>query len=240
MVVRERFSYQAIHEVLSGLLEQDLHAKRVSSLCDATIGVLHSGSLAVCTIGQGLAAARSLKPKHAIKQVDWLLSDPAIDVDDILVRWVPFVIGARDAIVVAMDWTDVDADKQATIMLALSTDHGRSTPLVWLTVDKNTLKKHHALYEHRVLARLAELLPAGIKGCIVADRGFGDQKLYQMLTEELYFDYVIRFRGNIAVTAATRSAAAWCRPADAACAARRRGHRLATWWQPSSAFRIRI
>src|SRR5271165_5737321 len=33
-----------------------------------------------------------------------------------------------------------------------------------------------------------------------------------MLTEELYFDYVIRFRGNIAVTAAgggTRSAAAW-------------------------------
>ena len=35
-----------------------------------------------------------------------------------------------------------------------------------------------------------------------------------MLTEELYFDYVIRFRGNIAVTAAggeTRSAAAWVR-----------------------------
>jgi hypothetical protein len=30
--------------------------------------VLHSGSLAVCMIGQGLAAARSLKPKHAIKQ----------------------------------------------------------------------------------------------------------------------------------------------------------------------------
>ena len=93
-------------------------------------------ALAVCTIGQGLAAARSLKPKHAIKQVDRLLSNPAINVDDILVRWVPFVIGARDTIVVAMDWTDFDADKQATIMLALITDHGRSTPLVWLTVDK--------------------------------------------------------------------------------------------------------
>jgi hypothetical protein len=48
--------------------------------------------------------------------------------------------------------------------------------------------------------------------CIVADRGFGDQKLYKMLTEDLCFDYVIRFRGNIAVTAATgetRTAAAW-------------------------------
>jgi len=212
MVIRERFSYKAIRDVLSGVLEQDLHAKRVNSLCDATLGVLHSGSLAVCMIGQGLAAARSLKPKHAIKQVDRLLSNPAINVDDILVRWVPFVIGARDTIVVAMDWTDFDADKQATIMLALITDHGRSTPLVWLTVDKRTLKDHRTLYEHRVLVRLAELLPAGIKVCIVADRGFGDQELYKMLTEELYFDYVIRFRGNIAVTAAsgeTRSAAAW-------------------------------
>ena len=212
MVVRERFSYKAIHDVLTGVLEQDLHAKRVNSPCDATLGVLHSGSLAICTIGQGLAAARSLKPKHAIKQVDRLLSNPAINVDDILVRWVPFVIGARDTIVVAMDWTDFDADNQATIMLALISDHGRSTPLVWLTVDKGTLKDHRTLYEHRVLVRLAELLPAGTKVCIVADRGFGDQKLYKMLTEELYFDYVIRFRGNIAVTAAcgeTRSAAAW-------------------------------
>ena len=57
MVIRERFSYQAIHDVLNGLLKQDVHAKRVNSLCDATLGVLHSGSLAVCTIGQGLAAA---------------------------------------------------------------------------------------------------------------------------------------------------------------------------------------
>jgi hypothetical protein len=113
-----------------------------------------------------------------------------------------------------LDWTDFDADKQATIMLSLITDHGRATPLVWLTVDKRTLKDNRSLYEHRVLVRLAELLPAETKVCIVADRGFGDQKLYRMLTEELCFDYVIRFRGNIAVTATTgetRTAAAWVR-----------------------------
>jgi hypothetical protein len=36
--------------------------------------------------------------------------------------------------------------------------------------------------------------------------------LYRLLTGELHFEYVIRFRGNIKVTAAsgvTRSAAAW-------------------------------
>ena len=38
--------------------------------------------------------------------------------------------------------------------------------------------------------RLAELLPGDVKVCVVADRGFGDQKLW-VLTEELCFDYVI-------------------------------------------------
>ena len=152
------------------MLDHDLHAKRVDSLCDATLGVLRSASLAVCTIGQGLAAARGLNPKHATKQVDRLLSNPMINVDDILVRWVPYVVGARNAIVVALDWTDFDADKQATIMLSVITDHGRATPLVWLTVDKCTLKNNRSLYEHRVLVRLAELLPPDVKVCVVADR----------------------------------------------------------------------
>jgi hypothetical protein len=39
------------------------------------------------------------------------------------------VVGARNAIVVELDWTDFDADKQATTMLSLITDHGRATPL---------------------------------------------------------------------------------------------------------------
>ena len=108
MVIREQFSFNKVREVLGGLLEQDLHAKRVDSLCNATLGVLCNASLAVCTIGQGLAAARNLKPKHAIKQVDRLLSNPAINVDDILVRWVPYIIGARTSIVAALDWTDFD------------------------------------------------------------------------------------------------------------------------------------
>ena len=210
-----RFSYDAVHHVLGGVFEHDLHAKRVDSLCNATIGVLHSASLAVSAIGLGLAAARGLVTKHAIKQVDRLLSNDGIKVDDILALWVPYVIGARTSIVVAMDWTDFDADDQTTIMLSLVTQHGRATPLVWLTVGKCTLKHRRNLYEDRVLVRLAEILPANVKVCILADRGFGDHKLYRRLTEELQFDYVIRFRGNITVTAAsgeTRTAAAWVKP----------------------------
>ncbi len=49
----------------------------------------------------------------------------------------------------------------------------------------------------------------------MADRGFGDHKLYRVVTDELTFDYVLRFRDHITVTAATgevRSAAAWVGP----------------------------
>jgi transposase len=136
---------------------------------------------------------------------------------------VPYVVGSRDSITVALDWTEFDADDQATIMLSLLTRHGRATPLVWLTVETATLKNHRNEYEYQALVRLADALPADIKVCIVADRGFGDQKLYRVLTEELKFDYVIRFRGNITVAAAdgeVRTATAWVGPGGRACVLR--------------------
>ena len=210
--VGKGITFKATHQFLCGLFSEDVHAKRVYSLANATLGVISSASLAVNTIGQGLALARGRLTKHAIKQVDRLLSNSGIDVDDFLKRWVPHAVGQRPNIVVAMDWTDFDADNQATIMLSLVSSHGRSTPLVWLTVDKATLKSHRNAYEYRALVQLAEVLPADVKVLIVADRGFGDQKLYRVLTDELKFDYLIRFRGNIAVTSAegaTRPAAEW-------------------------------
>jgi len=178
-----------------------------------------AASLAVAAIGHGLALARGGLTKHAIKQVDRLLSNPGIEVNKLLALWVPYVVGPRPSIAVAMDWTDFDADGQATIMLSLLTRHGRATPLVWLTVDKKTLKTRRNEYEYWALVRLAELLPADMKVLIVADRGFGDKKLYAVLSDELHFDYVIRFRGNILVTAAdgeARAAADWVGPSGRA------------------------
>jgi len=212
MAIGQPLSYEGVHGFLDTLFGDDLHAKRVKSLAGATLGVIESASLAIGMIGQGLALARGRLTKHAVKQVDRMLSNRRIDVDALLVHWVPYMVGNRDSIMVAMDWTEFDADDQATIMLSLLTHHGRATPLVWLTVEKSTLKNRRNAYEDQVLERLAKLLPAGVRVCIVADRGFGDQKLYRMLTEDLKFGFVIRFRGNIEVTTTdgqTRPAADW-------------------------------
>ena len=220
MPTNKPLSFEGVHQFLQALFADDLHAKRILSLAGATLGAIESASLAVAMIGQGLALARGRLTKHSIKQVDRLLSNPGIDVDALLAQWVPYVVGSRSSITVAMDWTDFDADGQATIMspaalprgLSLLCRHGRATPLVWLTVSTAALKDRRNAYEDRVLMRLAEVLPADVRVRIVADRGFGDQKLYRMLTEELRFDFVIRFRGNIKVTAAdgeARPAAEW-------------------------------
>lgn len=219
----QTLGFQDVSNFLTGVFDGDLHAKRVLSLANSTLGVIRTASLAVCTIGHGLALARGLNDKHAIKQVDRLLSNEGIDLDTALPHWVRYVVGPRKDMKVAMDWTDFDHDGQTTIMLSLMTRHGHATPLVWLTVDSATLKNQRNDYEYRVLVRLADMLPADVRVCIVADRGFGDQKLYRVLTEELRFDYVIRFRGNIKVTAADgeeRTALGWVGPGGRATALR--------------------
>ena len=190
-----------IRTFLEELFDGDIHAKRIDSLANATLGVMTSASLAVAMIGQSLAQARGLLTKHAVKQVDRLLSNHGIVVWDIFAYWVPEVIGQRKDIVVAMDWTDFDADGQATPALNLVSSHGRATPLLWVTVWKEELKHARNDWEDACLVRLSEVLPEGVRVIILADRGFGDYKLFHFLTT-LGFGYVIRFRGNIHVTAA--------------------------------------
>jgi hypothetical protein len=168
--------------LIEQMVGDDMHAKRVASVTNAVVGVVHAASLSIHAIGLGLAAAAGRHTKHAIKQVDRLLSNPALDVWALFAHWVPHVVGVQAAIVVALDWTEFDADGHATIALSLVTSHGRATPLVWQTVSKAQLKGRRNPHEDAVLQRLHDVLPAGVQVTVLADRGFGDQKLYQFLT----------------------------------------------------------
>jgi hypothetical protein len=203
--------FDDVRSFIGALYGSDLHAKRVDSLAAATLDVMTASSLAVAMIGHALAQARGLITKHAVKQVDRLLSNNGIDVWDSFARWVPHQIAGRQDILVAMDWTDFDHDDQATLVLGLVGSHGRAAPLLWLTVWKEELKNQRNDYEDACLRRLSELVPPGCRVTILADRGFGDQKLFAFLGE-LGFDYVIRFCGNIHVSdtnGQTRPAADW-------------------------------
>lgn len=195
---RAKLSPRYVLQFVEQVVGEDLHAKRVLSLSNGVVGVIHAAGLAVHFIGEGLAAATGRDPKHAVKQVDRLLSNSGISVWSFFARWVPFVVGQRQALRVALDWTEFDRDGQATIALYLLTNHGRATPLVWKTVRKKDLKERQGQYEDEVIERLHELLADGVRVTLLADRGFGSQERYQHL-DLLGWSYVIRFRENILV-----------------------------------------
>ena len=86
------FSFERVHTIIQKLFDGDMHAKRVISLANGTLGVMTTASLAVSMIGHGLAQARGLATKHSIKQVDRLLSNPAITAWYYFKHWVPYVV----------------------------------------------------------------------------------------------------------------------------------------------------
>jgi Transposase DDE domain len=200
------------------LFGDDLHALRVLSLANGVTGVLHAATLAVTAIGKAYADVIGGDAKHGVKQVDRMLSNDGLDMASLFPPWIRFVVGPRAEIVVAMDWTDFDDDDQSTLAVHLVTNHGRATPLMWKTVTKSTLKGKRNTYEYETVEALHAALPPEVGITVLADRGFGDQKLY-MLLETLGWDYVIRFRGVIAVEnedGETRSARDWVPPSGRA------------------------
>ena len=79
-----------INEFITRLYDGDLHAKRVLSLANGTLGVLSSASLAVHAVGQGLAQAQGTLSKHAVKQVDRLLSNDGVVMEEFFAHWAPY------------------------------------------------------------------------------------------------------------------------------------------------------
>ena len=201
---RQQAQFADVRAFVGEIYGADLHAKRIES-----IGGCHTRRHAVrFAHGRDDRAGARASPgsvtKHAIKQVDRMLSNNGIDVWDSFACWVPHQIGERREVQVAMDWTDFDHDDQSTLVLSLVTGHGRALPLIWITVWKDELKDHRNAFEDACLRRLAELAPCGCRVTILADRGFGDQKLFAFLAE-VGFGYVIRFRGNIHVADVRRN-----------------------------------
>lgn len=196
---RAKVSPTSVHKFVGSLVGDHMHAKRVLSVSSGVIGVIHAAALGVRAIGLGLASAIGLEGKHAVKQVDRLLSNKGIDVWEEFATWVPFVLGARERVLVAMDWTDFDKDDQTTLAIHLVSAHGRATPLLWMTVRKSDLAEQRNAHEDKLLRRLAEVVPEHVEVIVLADRGFGDQARYEFI-EELGLKFIIRFREGIVVT----------------------------------------
>src|SRR4029078_2354859 len=98
---RSFMKFQDVRAFLDRVLDEDIHTKRVDSLANATLGAMTGASLGVAIIGKSLAQARGLLPKHAIKQVDRLLSNRKLEAWEGFAPSGPGMGGPQRAIAVA-------------------------------------------------------------------------------------------------------------------------------------------
>ena len=177
--------------LLHHLFDSELHAKTLLSLHGAVLGTLHCAQAGVALIGRGLAYARGLSIKHAVKQVDRLLSNPRLDPIELAPAWITYVVAARSQVVVAFDWTEFALDGHSTVVLSMITKGGRATPLLWRSVPTEKIQRIAA--EDELLERLRAAIPRQVRITLLADRGFGNQDCYGFL-QALGIDYIIRFK----------------------------------------------
>lgn len=212
----------SVPNYVESLFGDDLHAKRVIALAQVTEGAVKAGALGIHVIGGAVAVAREMDKKHAVKKVDRLLGNAAIDVSTLFARWVPFVVAQRDELLVALDWTEFDRDGHSTLVASLVSSHGRASPLVWRSFEKRALTGNRLDAELELLTRLREVLPTTVKRVLLlADRGISDPSRWSTLAG-LGFDFITRVRGDLLVTHAGQE-----KPAVEWLAARGKASRLA-------------
>jgi hypothetical protein len=210
-LARVGLSSASIQRFLAEVVGDDLHVKTILSLANATLGVLHAASLCIHVIGRAYGWATDGDGKHGVKQVDRLLSNGNVSPWALAKPWIAMLVGPREEVLVALDWTEFDKDDHTTLVASLITRHGRATPLLWKTFKKSALAGNRNRYEDELLEHLRDSKPDGVRVTILADRGFGDQERYRKITE-LGMDFVIRFRESILVTdqwGTCKPAAAW-------------------------------
>ena len=165
-------------QFVTDLLNPVMHYKRALSIGQAVVGTMHAGRLSSAAVGRAQARVFDITPKSGIKQVDRLLGNEQFDVEAVFQQSVPWLVAHRAEIVVSLDWTEYGAHGHSRIAVNLVTTHGRATPLVWKTVETKRLKRRRNRVEDEVLRLLASVLPQGVTVILLADRGFGDVKLY--------------------------------------------------------------
>lgn len=198
--VKKLISPRHVDRFVRTVLEDEYHSQQVLSLQNAVTGVVASAALGIHAIGRALAVARGLEAKHAIKQVDRLLSNNKFEPSKLLSPWVPHALGGRKEATIALDWTEFDRDGHSTIAAYQLTRHGGATPLYWQTVDQSMLVDGGRTDEEdSLLINLQKALPEDVHVTLLADRGFGDTELFKLLSRWTW-DYVIRIKKNTYVT----------------------------------------
>src|SRR5262245_61683702 len=167
-----------------------IHVVRVTAGMAAVQGLARVGRLSLTAIGRGIGG--KTRPKHSIKRMDRLLSNPHLSVD----RKVFFAaIGAQlltgvTRPIVVIDWTKLVGNFHA--LVAAVPFFGRALP-IYVEVHREKFLGN-AKVEARFLRALRAILPTGSRPIVISDAGFRGP-FFSTVTE-LGWHFVGRIRGS--------------------------------------------
>src|SRR5262249_13541034 len=96
-------------------------------------------------------------------------------------------------LLIAFDRTDI---RTFHTLMAAAVMKGRAVPLLWATYTKWKLAKSQNNLEEGLLLLLRTLIPQGVRGTLLAARGFGRPELAK-LCQRLGLRYLIRIKRDV-------------------------------------------
>ena len=170
-----------------------IHATRLTALAVVVEGLTSSEKLSVTGIGRSLRTGA--RPKHSIKRVDRLLSNPHLQSN----RWSIFrsiahhLVGEVARPVILMDWTAVVNGFSA---LVAAVPVGGRALTIYEEVHPERSNNNRRV-QARFLRRLGEVLPTGSRPIIVVDAGF--KVPFFRAVQQMGWDFIGRERQHVGI-----------------------------------------
>jgi hypothetical protein len=172
-----------------------IHRARTDAILAAVDGLVRGGRLSVTGLGRGLAARTS--PKHCIKRVDRLLSNPHFYAErlQIFAALAQRLLAGVRRPVILIDWTKTVPGLWA--LVAGVPIGGRALPIYVEVYPERRLGNR--FIQQRFLRRLRAVVPQTCHPIVITDAGFQSPFIRQVLA--LGWHYVVRIRGTITMRA---------------------------------------
>jgi hypothetical protein len=104
----------------------------------------------------------------------------------------------KERLLVSLDGVEV---RDFHCLIAAACIGGRAVPLLWASYPQWKLTRSQNSLEEGLLRLLKTLLPEGVRGVILADRGFGRAE-WAAACQELGFHYIVRIKPAVTVAGA--------------------------------------
>lgn len=175
-----------------------LRKTQVTNLALGVFGQTRSQSTIMSEIVREVPGA--VKHKHRLKRLWRFVSNGRVKPERLFALWVPWCVKKFSVgryLQIALDWTTLQGNIQ--YLTASLLFRGRAIPVIWQIVAYAEIKDSQNRIEERLITRLVNLIPAGKRPVIMADRGFGRADFLTFLQDKGVL-FAIRVKSDVRVT----------------------------------------